>query len=176
MKNQFFKTFFISIFSMLLICCKSTQYISIDKGKIDDNFEMKILGEYSNDKTPVYHKFDSRIIITPNTFFSLKGLGLKDNNTVGYATFNFYSYGVYSYDISIYNDEYKKTFYGRIAFFNAPPSVQNQAVTRYYEIKIPDNYFSEAIGGRTSVIYEYYKSRYSNSPTWIISLSDVPIK
>jgi hypothetical protein len=55
-------------------------------------------------------------------------------------------------------------------------SARSQAVTSYYQIAIPEKYFIEASQGRTSCAYEYWKSGSVSYITWIIWLSDAPLK
>lgn len=54
------------------------------------------------------------------------------------------------------------------------------AVTRSYQISIPESYVEKALDGRISVLYEYYSDcetlRFynANAKTWVLWLSDIP--
>ena len=54
------------------------------------------------------------------------------------------------------------------------------AVTRSYQISIPESYVSDALDGKISVVYEYYNAPCGNvgvsakPKTWVLWLSDIP--
>jgi len=194
---------FISSSLMTAVCaytfsgCGSARLTTaIDKGKIEDNITI--------------HLTNIREDIKPEQFFTLSQLGLKagtkawsfGQNDVLNAYRKLEKDGYPSYDITIDKPGYN-TYYGRIAFLNASKN-NTDAVTRYYEIKIPDEYFERAKGGRIACVYEYSNQATGTSvgakvtrgilavptmglstigghkgtvfnPTWIIWLSDTPL-
>jgi hypothetical protein len=127
-----------------------------------------------------------RMNICPDRFFTLDSLGLRANTTPLMTNdpnlLNCYKDGKKAdgkfltnvYPVSIQKDN--KTFYGQMAFFNASKSASSQGVTSYYQISVSDKYFEEALQGRTSCTYEYWRNGANSYITWIIWLSDAPLK
>jgi hypothetical protein len=58
----------------------------------------------------------------------------------------------------------------------------SSAVTRSYQISIPESYVDKALNGKISVLYEYYTNcgvmplATTKGKTWVLWLSDVPFK
>jgi len=158
-------------FAFLMLQTGCTTPFKIDRGRVEDLWGLKITNELYYQKEMPFRPID----IQPNTFFALSSLGLKDNsphtvsevcNPSGYKSL------YHTYSVEIQNPENKRKYYGRIAFFQANAGASVKAVTSYYRISFPAGKFEEATDGRIAFYYEYY----DNFPTWILWVSDVPLK
>lgn len=155
-----------SVFYVLILIQGCTPSFIIERGVVK--------------KTPAIKFVDKDITLIPDQFFTISQLGLKANsasdavwNAKSPVTRLYERRAVESYPITI---EYKnKKFYGRIAFFKAWRSAKKLAVTSYYKITIPDQYFLNASDGRTSCVYELYYKGGGQAPTWMVWISDIPI-
>lgn len=183
---------FFTTVSVLISGCMSTKY-HIDKLSVKEPFAIKIT--------------DNGVVLEPDQMFSLDRLGLTANkyryHQVGYyliPPFTFYGWLAYlairsgspirkntkfidlykhkrikSYRITFIKNN--KTYYGRIAFFDALNFAKAKAVCSYYRITVPADKLSLASEGRTACVYEYYdkSSGKTQFPTWIIWMSDADI-
>lgn len=76
------------------------------------------------------------------------------------------------YKIKINRENDTTTYYGIIGFYNTAESHKDDAVARYYEIKLSDKLFEQSMGGNLSYNYEFWKNGRTVVPTWIILFSD----
>jgi len=76
------------------------------------------------------------------------------------------------YKIKINRENDTTTYYGIIGFYNTTERHKDDAVARYYEIKLSDKLFEQSMGGNLSYNYEFWKSGFTVVPTWIILFSD----
>lgn len=152
--------------------------VEIEKNKLISNIIIKI--ETSGKE------------IIKDKMFTLQEMGLEANKPGGISPSKvvqlteinnamkmFKKDKVLNYDIIIINNNYTRPFYGKIAFFNVFKKSEMDAVARYREISIDDNYFASATRGRIAITYEYstLKGGFGQTakwPTWIIMLSDEP--
>ena len=195
LKNLTLPSLFALVLFSLAGCGTAKLPTSIDKGKIQDDFTITIT--------------DNNTILKPDEFFSLSPLNLKASTHAWKwgkdETLNVYKElgqnGYPFYNVTIQKPGYPK-YYGRVAFLNTTES-NTEAVSRYYEIKIPSTYFERAKGGRIACVYEFSTKGYGETagskiaksvlavptlgmsalggkgarfnPTWIIWLSDTPL-
>jgi hypothetical protein len=184
------------LFSISVLClvgCTSSRLpVVIEKGKIQDDVTINFTQQ--------------KISIKPDEFFTLSELGLRAGETAWqwskeqtidqYKSFDNPRSGlgkIYPvYNITIKKPGYSNPYYGKILFLNASEASNTEAVARYYEIQIPNQYFENAKGGRIACVYEFSNRASTTSlkapgrrivkiagagfsPTWIIWLSDTPM-
>ena len=141
----------------------------IERGCVKDDFTIKLT--------------EQNATLKPNEFFNIDKLNLRVNSrliqTVSMDFLQVYKVqraGIVSYPVQIRKGG--KTYYGRLAFFGVKEKAQTQAVCTFYKIAIPDDYFGQAVDGRTACVYEYYsvQGRHGGKfPTWVIWMSDIEI-
>jgi len=130
---------------------------------------------------------DKNITIKPNQKFNLSDLGIvagispednpdsyKDRGLKEYkAKLNSPKNNTNSfYRIKINRENDTTTYYGLISFYNTNESHKDDAVAKYYEIKLSDNLFDQSRGGNLSYNYEFWKKFMAKVPTWLILFSD----
>lgn len=191
--NKYLNLVFLPLLISLLSCGTAKLTTVIDKGKIDDDVTI--------------HLTEKNITLKPDQLFSLENLNLKagnkalssDNILDQYRHLSMKDYPHYNITI---DKPGNKTYHGIIAFFNAPAGATD-AVTRYYQLHIPESYFEKSSGGRIACVYEYSTKKTGRklgskitrgvlapvtlglsevgsrgkgtNPTWIIWLSDMPL-
>jgi len=162
----------------LLLLLGGCATMNVDRGRIEDSFTITVNGEYPDTKNAPFLPFKKPILIKENTFFDLGILKLNDNNprkVRNVCTPDGYKRRpITNYDIKLESED-GKAYYGRIAFFKARQKASTKAVTSYYKISFSQK-FAEATGGRTAFYYEYYDLHKKDFPTWIMWVSDAPIK
>ena len=165
----------LSALAFLLLVNGCSHPMHIDRGRIEDTITLSLMGEYVPEKNASILPFKKPVVIKPNTFFSIRDLNLMDNKPIARGQVcrpdGYKQNRLYSYEVKIDATGYDKPFYGRIAFFSASPYAASKAVTSYFKIAFSQR-FSEATEGRTAYYYEYY----DNYPTWIMWVSDAPLK
>jgi hypothetical protein len=158
--------------------CHST--MSIDRGKIEDNYTINIVGEYpEGSKTSL--PFKTPVVIKPGAFFSLSSLSMRENTKVVKSSYvckpdGYKNKSLVRYDITINVQGSSKPLYGSIAFFRAASWASSKAVISYYKLSSSDK-FDEASGGRTAFFYEFYdRGGGKRYPTYVMWVSDAPLK
>ena len=151
------------LFSISFAGCTSPYWII--QGCVKDDFTLKLV--------------DQNVELAPDKFFSINDLKLKENNYNDVREpkpFSYRDHGITSYKFSLMHAG--KTYYGRISFNNLPTSGSTSAVSSFYKITIPQEYFDKAKDGQQSVVYEYWSDAAHNSSyaTWIVWLSDIPLE
>ncbi|MEO7306579.1 MAG: hypothetical protein ABIR78_13850 [Ferruginibacter sp.] len=168
--------FFWIIIISLAACGKGSKLpYSIDKGKIEDDFDITVT--------------DKNVTLKRGEMFSLPQIGLEASKKewkwnsketeIQYAELKDNKYP--AYDITITKKGYK-TYFGKLLFFNLSSADKNMALSRsFYQIKIASNFFDEAKGGRIKCVNDAQRptgkkaSKKVLKPTWIIWISDSPI-
>ena len=172
LKNLFYLVLVISLAS-----CGGTKSLpySIDKAKIEDNFDITFT--------------DKGIAVKQGEFFSLPIIGLeaskkawKSDMKETKAQYNQLADNNYPfYNITISKKGYN-TYYGRIIFFKISKANKEEALSRsYYQLKIAARAFEGAKGGKIEYITDAAlptgkkAAKKSLDPRWIIWLSDSPL-
>lgn len=161
-----------ALIAMLLASC--ALHVPIDKNKVANNVTIEF---------PI-----NKLKVSEGSSFSLSENSLKANTKIVYVNKpdaiqstlkKFKKKELINYDVTIKNPKYDKTYYGKIAFFNAHKIYDMSAVSRFREIGIEERYFQNATSGRIAILYEYaqlsngYGKKF-NIPTWILLMSDEP--
>jgi|GEM_PF-1377785 len=131
---------------------------------------------------------DNGKTINPNQKFKLSDLGLVAGNRSIKKPDGYHDRGLKAYKeelnsprnhtahsfykIKINRENDTTTYYGIIGFYNTTEGHKDDAVARYYEIRLSDKLFEQSLGGNLSYNYEFWKSGLSVVPTWIILFSD----
>lgn len=149
----------------------------IGRGRIDDAVNITIKSEFVKGKNT--NTFDN-LVLKPNKFFSLAELGLRANtptNDVVLTTtgYKWKGFNLITYDVTIEDEKSGKTYYGRLAFFDAIKKAASNPVTSFYKIQISDRLY-EAVDGGVIYAYEYYNTPNGRAATWILWVSDIPLR
>jgi hypothetical protein len=163
----------------ILTSCGTSLKVPIDKNKLNSDVTIEFVNK--------------KITIKSGETFSLSEQDFKANSLpidqwinkfmdINYTLKKFKKGKFKNYDILITNPDYKKKYYGKIAFFNTNKVSEMAVVAKFRSITIDDDYFDRATEGRTAMMYEYSEANYNalvprsqgRVPTWILLMSDEP--
>lgn len=152
-----------------LICfalngCDENNLVEIQKGCVKGDFEITLARS-------------GKKLITGQSF-DLREVDLKANKPPKSDDYlNLYKKRpeLKTYNITIKRKATGQTYFGKIAFFKALREAEDEGVCNYYQIGIPDGKFESANDGSLACVYEYYRTKKAEYPTWIVWISDVDI-
>ncbi len=165
------------LISILASGCRHT--MTIGRGKIEGDYSITILGETPRDLSVKERlPFPKEIVLRKGEFFNLSELGLRDNKpfTVAICESDGYKMkGMNTYDVQVHVKGIEKPLYGALAFFKIDQRASSRAVANYYNLESSEK-FAEVSGGRTAFFYEYYDLNGIRYPTYVLWISDMPLR